>query len=576
MIRPVGFDLETAKAGSLFLYGPGFIKLCGFTDAGGKPGFLTDPADLISLLNEAPWIYGHNIMGFDLLALAFYHGADWERLAAKALDTMILDRLDYPPQARDTGGSVDRYDLDHVCERRGLPGKVGDLRELANEFGGYAYIPADDFRYRAYLAGDIQAIRNLASKLPRTPYARREHKMQSIMGRMTLNGFRVNLDLLHQRIAEGKTAKRGALEMLRDDYDLPLGRFEWSGRGKDKIETWEEFGNPLTTLEGRRWLIEVYRVFDVRNPPVTDKGRLAISADALAPLADSPTVHPDLARIIDLMQTVTTTRTVYQTVADHLAGDRVHPLINMGQASGRSSVTSPGLTVFGKHGGRWRERSVFIPEEGHALLACDMSQVDMRGIAGLCQDPSYMALFEDGRDAHTEMAIQIFGDPARRQDVKPIGHGWNYGLGINHMIDDGFDPVMVRTFFKKMQDQYPVLCEWREGIREQGRTGKMLDNGWGRRMRCDPSRAFTQAPALMGQGAAADIVKEAILRLPREFNPMLRMFVHDEIVMSVPIPDFEEIRQEVIKAMTFEWRGVPIECEASKPGSDWGIVSGSH
>ena len=61
--------------------------------------------ELVEKLNQARYIYGHNIMGFDLLALAHRHGADWEKLAAKAMDSMILDRLDYPPQARDTGGS---------------------------------------------------------------------------------------------------------------------------------------------------------------------------------------------------------------------------------------------------------------------------------------------------------------------------------------------------------------------------------------------------------------------------------------------------------------------------------------
>jgi DNA polymerase-1 len=577
-VLPVGYDLETAEAGKLWDYGPGFLRLAGYTNDGDVK-LTTDPAELLATLAAAPWLYGHNVLGFDLLALAHVYGADWESLAAKTLDTLILDRLDYPPEARDTAGSADRYDLSHVCERRGVPGKTDDLRELARKHGGYDKIPPDDPEYREYLIGDVRAIEALIDKLPRNGYAKREHRCQTIFGRMSLNGFRVDLPLLNERIEQGESLKGEALEILRDDYDLPLGHFEWHGRGEAKEELWSDFDNPLATLEGRKWLVEIWDAFGVRNPPVTDKGRLSTSAVDLRPLAESPLVHPDLRRILELMMTVTTTRTVYQTVADHLVGDRVHPLINMGQASGRSSVTSPGLTVFGKRGGRHVEREVFIPEPGYVVMSCDLSQVDMRAIAGLSQDPTYMQLFiglgPDGKpkDPHKENALLLFGDENRRDAIKPINHGANYGLGANRMIAQGFDPQLVRAFFERFEQNYPVLCQWREGIRDIGRAGQLLDNGFGRKMRCNPSRAYTQAPALMGQGAAADILKEALLRIPSDLHQFLRVPVHDEFVFVAPEGDAEEVGHEVKKAMSFEWEGVPIECDLSKPGPNWGVVS---
>jgi DNA polymerase-1 len=570
---PIGFDLETANANEMWTYGDKFVKLAGFTGEEGKPEFTTDAHELIKKLEDAPWIYGHNIFGFDLLALARWYGADWEALTAKALDTMILDRLDYPPQARDTGGSVDKYDLDHVAERRGVQGKTGDLKEIIKKHGGYDQVPADDPEYREYLAGDVNAIANLINKLPRSAYAKREHKLAALAGRMTLNGFRVDIPLLEKRIAKGASHKRDALEILRDDYNLPLGRIEWTGRGKDKEEKWVDFDSPLSTLEGRQWLAAMYDAYGIKNPPVTDKGRLATSADVLQPLADSDANHPDLRRIIYLMQVVTTTRTVYQTVQDHLAGDRVHASVSMGQASGRWSVTRPGLTVFGKRGERWHEREVFIPEEGHVILSCDMSQLDMRAVAGLSQDHAYIENLAPGKDFHAEIAAQVFGTPERRQAAKAIGHGYNYGLGANKMIANGFDPELVATFFAMMTKKYPRLEAWKKEVRDIGSSGRLLDNSFGRKMKCEPQRAYTQAPALMGQGAATDIMKEGLLHLPSEFHPFLRLMVHDEIVMSVPISDVEEIGHEVRKAMTFEWRGVPILCDLSKPGASWGEVS---
>src|ERR1700689_1377647 len=174
---------------------------------------------------------------------------------------MILARLDWPPEARSTGVSKDRYDLTTSCERKGIAGKTDDLGELAKEFGGYENIPIDDPRFRAYLEGDVNALSGLITELPRTPYAKREHKVAAINGRMTLNGFRVDIPLLNQRIEQGQDLKRQCLEILRDDYDLPLGKFRWKGRGENKEEYWEDFASPLSTLDGRQWMLEIFEAY---------------------------------------------------------------------------------------------------------------------------------------------------------------------------------------------------------------------------------------------------------------------------------------------------------------------------
>lgn len=137
-------------------------------------------------------------------------------------------------------------------------------------------------------------------------------------------------------------------------------------------------------------------------------------------------------------------------------------------------------------------------------------------------------------DPHTETAIALFGDPHKRSEVKPINHGWNYGLGQKKMIASGFNPAVVREFFDKMQSQFPVLMDWRERICEIDASGEYLDNGFGRLMRCNPARAYTQAPALMGQGTARDIMCEGLLHIPHYIWPYLRVMVHDEIVASAP------------------------------------------
>ncbi len=571
----VAFDTETASADQLFTYGPGFVRLAG-ADPGGKVELTADPYELVKWLNDASWITGSNIFGFDLLALAHYYGADWEALAAKAIDTTLLERLRFPPMARDTGGSEDKYDLDHIAERLGVRGKTDNIKALARKHGGYDQIPLDDPDYRAYLAGDVEASRAVFNALKDawTPYAKREHKVASIFGRMTLNGFRVDVPLLRKRLEEGEERKQEALHILSEDYDLPLGKLVWKGRKDSKTEYWQDFTSPLSTQEGHEWLADVWEAYGINNPPLTETKQLSMKAEVLQPFIENEANHPDLRRILDLMATVTTTRTVYQTVRGFLTPEgRVHPLITMNQASGRSGVTSPGLTVFGKRDGRWVEREIFLPEEGHVLVSFDMKQLDFRAVAGLSQDPAYMEICNSGEDIHTQTAVAIFGDASLRSKAKAIVHGANYGMGANRLIRQGHDAELVKRYFTERTRKFPGVEEWQARARAEGAAGHLLDNGFGRKMRCDPQRAYTQAPALEGQGAAADIMKKALLQMPPEMRLYYRMYVHDEVVFSFPAKDADELSAEAEKAMTFEWRGVKILCDKNGPGENWGRIS---
>ncbi len=131
----------------------------------------------------------------------------------------------------------------------------------------------------------------------------------------------------------------------------------------------------------------------------------------------------------------------------------------------------------------------------------------------------------------------------------------------------------MRRFFDGMAEQFPRLMEWREEVREIGGRGELLDNGFGRMMRCDPHFAYTVAPALMGQGGARDLVFDSMLRLPESYWEYLRTFVHDEVVMSVPAEKAEEVMATVKNAFTTEWRGVPILADTTGPCLTWGEAS---
>lgn len=603
------WDIETASADALFtmivdkgeagerpVEGP-FVRLIGYAWNDGPVQITTDPQELLAAIEEADETWGHNTYGFDGLAMAWHHGMSWDMFCDKSYDTDPLSRYDFPPRSREHG-SDDHYDLDHVAHRYGFAGKItgeDGLQRLKIKYKGYDRIPVDDPKYRAYLVRDVEQSRDVARLLKRAlnDYTRREHELARYAGDMTLSGSLADVPLLHTRIREGQETKNRALKELNERYGVPLGVEVLRGRGKARHPVWEPYKAPLATRAGKDALIKAFWDLGARHVPKVKKkdithpvtGKpvkdIAAGREGMEKMISHYVVKRGLEpvrRLAELVTTVTTVRSIYQTDLNNLAPDgRIHHRVSMRQASGRWSVDS-GATVHGKHDGRHVEREVILPDPGHVLLTCDLAQVDMRAMAGQSQDKAYMDLFgweEDGtqKDAH-QLIADMLG--IKRQDAKARGHGWNYGLGAKRMIREGADPKIVHAFVNGMERRFPRLCTYKEEVRATGRSGDYLDNGFGRPMRCEPRFAYTVAPALIGQGTARDITCEVLLRLLRahpEYRPYLRLYVHDEFVFSVPEEQAEEIKAEIIKYFTWEWRGVPILCDATGPAKNWGDAS---
>ena len=593
--QPFVFDLETASVTELHTRDP-FVKLAGYTDSDGRRHIYPDGAGAFNIVlssalaNGQPYVAGHNISGFDLVALA-KKGLRLDLLKGRVWDTKLAEYiLDPPLSGKDGTPKMPHhyYGLDNTCLRRGLPAKTDDLAGLAKKHGGYHLIPDDDPEYRAYLDGDVTAttallndqLRRLADRPELMDYVRRDMDVSLPITQMTVNGFKLDMPELERTITEQAERKAGQLQELVDLIDLPLGK---TIKFKTKDDRFEPYKSPLASPAGKACVEKV--LIDAGMPPEnlprTDKsGELQLSGESMGALLDrikrSSRRDPKIERMLELIVSLVGERTVYQSAYNGraLAPDgtyRFYPSIAPTQASGRWSVGL--LGVFGKRGGKHVERRVFEADEGQSIITIDLDQIDARILAGLSQDPGYMAIFQDpDADLHEQVAQAVFGDKSMREAAKAISHGWNYGESVGTMIRNGADPALAVQFDREMRLNYPRLVEWQEEMRAIARSGQLLDNGWGRPMRADPQFAYTQGSALPGQGGTRDALGQGLLNLDTDLWKYLRVVIHDEVVASAPTADAEEIGREIVKAFTFDFRGVPITAGCSKRAPNWALA----
>lgn len=664
----IGFDLETADADKLFIgghEGP-FVRLAGGVVNDDRAYIYPSAERIIQGMAEADVIYGHNILGFDLLALAHHHDADYDELAAKAVDTLVLARLIDPPLSK--GMPNGYYGLDATAQRLGHDGKTDDLRALAKRYGGYDKIPLDSREYQDYLRGDLAATKAVYEGLrmlrmgddgnspdERTiQYAYREMEIVALQNRMTLNGWAVDTELLAERVAHEDAQRAEAVRVLAEEYGMPTHRPDrfrlrakadwpeefrvrtlfhawaweegtdedgdpngtrqlvWGAKARNRVGIarrymrlfpeaavvrglaeripGERYDAPWATDGGREAIERAFRAAGAAHLPRTKKGILALSSDALG---DKPWFNTDtaksqpglmqvyagneaLGRVVELVLLATGARRKYAEVVKWVTDKgRVHAMIGDAQGSGRWAHIKPGISTMGKRGAGAAERDIMVADPGHVLITCDLSQVDLRAMAGLSQDPAYIEILQPGRDAHMEMAEVYFGErtPEARQGTKAFNHAGNYGQGPKAVAERTGIPLNKCYEIQRAKaEAYPRLAEYIEEVREEAASGRLLDNGFGRLMRPNPERAYTQGPALMGQGAARDIMCESLLRLVKrrpDVTPYLRAVVHDELVLSVPEQDAEDWGRWLKEAFTWEWRGVPILCDVSVAAYRW-------
>lgn len=564
----VGLDLETHGADELFTYPVGeYIRLVG---AGPEDNVTVTPQTaLCGPLTASGTLVGHNLALFDLIATDRHLGLPVEDTIPRAHDVRFAAFQADPPSSAQTkpGPMFKSYSLDALAHRYLDGAKSPDGKLLAKEFGGWGNISVDDPRYVDYCRDDVNLALRLAEAIPQTDYDKREMRVAAVTARATLEGFRVDVPALTARVAELEAQSEAGRELLSGVYGFPLV----NGQGKTAKA-------PQRTTAGKEAFEKALRSLgvDLKNWPRGKDGSLSLAKEVMGQAlewADRES-HP-AAQVIRAVSEMNGLRNNAANLLRCVAGDRVHPRFEPFQASGRWSVKEPGLSVLAKEG-EDSERQYLLPDEGHVLVSFDANQVDIRCVAAHSQDPNLIAIVNDpNRDIHSEVAVMAFGDALgkHRHHAKSCDLGWLYGRSVNGLANTpGIERDAAERVDASMREQFGRVMLWQTEVRKHAESGLLLDNGFGRHLRCEPGREYTQAPALMGQSATRDIVAEGLLRMKDkhpELIPMLRVIVHDEIVMSIPQEREEEICSMVLDVMAMEFKGVAITWGRSPAGRLW-------
>ncbi len=241
---------------------------------------------------------------------------------------------------------------------------------------------------------------------------------------------------------------------------------------------------------------------------------------------------------------------------------RVHTSYAMASTTtGRLASTDPNLQniPIRTEEGR-RIRQAFVAARGHKLISADYSQIELRLLAHIADIPELKKAFAENLDIHAMTASEIFGVPVKgmpaevRRRAKAINFGIVYGIsGFGLANQLGIPQSEASDYIKKYFTRFPGIRDYMEDTKQFARTHGYVETLFGRRIhireinskiqgfRGGAERAAINAPI---QGAAADVIRRAMVRLPgaladKKLSARMLLQVHDELIFEAPDKEVE-------------------------------------
>jgi len=497
------------------------------------------------LENEKSLIVGQNIK-YDMQVMKNYG----IKLNGPIFDTMIAHYLVQPEQKHNLDNLAEVY-LDyrtiHTEELIGKKGNLqGNMRDVPVErLVDYA-CEDTDVTWQLYLVLEEElkqnGFNNLAEEI--------EFPLISVLCDMEENGVKLDKEALRQFAVE----LEASLLELRDSI------YELSG---------EEFNISSPKQLGEILFDKLKISSDAKR---TKTKQYSTGEEVLVRLTDK---HPVVGKVLEF-RTLKKLLSTYVEALPKMINSRtgfIHTSYNQAvAATGRLSSNNPNLQNIPIREEKGREiRKSFIPRsEENVFLSADYSQIELRLMAHMSQDPLMIDAFQRGEDIHTATAAKIFEVPPEQVTKEQRGKAKTANFGIIYGISAfGLAQRMniPRTDAKHLIDSYfntysrvrKYMDEMIQSARDKGYVETML----GRRRylrdilsRNAVVRGFAERNAINApiQGSAADIIKIAMIRIQEILNKnnyrtKMIIQVHDELVFDVFNKEVDEVKQMVIREM---------------------------
>ncbi|TQV76179.1 DNA polymerase I [Denitrobaculum tricleocarpae] len=382
-----------------------------------------------------------------------------------------------------------------------------------------------------------------------TVYETIERPLVPVLARMERTGIKVDRDVLRR---------------MSNDFAQRLAELE----------------TQIHTLAGRSFTIGSPKqlgeiLFDEMSLPGGKKGKsgaYATGADILESLAAQG--HDLPARVLDWRQLAKLKSTYTDSLQEQINPEtgRIHTSYAQAIAStGRLSSNDPNLQnipIRTEEGRKIRE--AFVAEEGCKLLSVDYSQIELRLAAEIADIESLRQAFLEGQDIHAITASQVFGvpvegmDPMIRRQAKAINFGIIYGISAFGLANNLRIPQNeARNYIAAYFERYPGIKAYMERAKADCKKHGFVTTLFGRKIHIpaigekNPARKnFGERAAINApiQGTAADVIKRAMIRVPRALataglDAKMLLQVHDELLFEVPEAQIEETTAVVREVM---------------------------
>jgi DNA polymerase-1 len=350
-------------------------------------------------------------------------------------------------------------------------------------------------------------------------------------------------------------------------------------------------GQPFN-LASPKQLGEIF--FDKLGLPVIKKtatGARSTDEEVLEKLADD---YPLPAKILE-HRSLSKLKGTYTDKLAQLANPRtgrVHTHYAQAVAvTGRLSSNDPNLQNIPIRTPEGRKvREAFVAPAGHVIASADYSQIELRIMAHISDDPALLKAFHDGFDVHKATAAEVFGltpdtvSSEQRRYAKVINFGLIYGMSAFGLAKAlGIDNNAAKNYIQRYFERFAGVKRYMDDTRAQAKAQGYVETVFGRRLylpeinspngprRGGAERAAINAPM---QGTAADLIKLSMVKVQQVLDQEGRgtrmiMQVHDELVFEVPEGEIDWLTTEVPRIMaSVAQLKVPLLAEVGM-GANW-------